>query len=84
MEACCGCGVCEAVCPEAGCITMVSETSFNDNASQWEAWRKDPDTYARWVAETIAKRPEDRSHGFRYLGQYQQQVPGVLETARQA
>jgi pyruvate ferredoxin oxidoreductase delta subunit len=83
MEACCGCGVCEAVCPVASCITMVNEASFHDNASQWEAWRKDPEVYARFVQETIAKRPADRSHGFRFRGQYQQQVPGVLEAARQ-
>jgi pyruvate ferredoxin oxidoreductase delta subunit len=82
MEACCGCGVCEAVCPEKDCVTMVNETHFHDTASQWEAWRKDPDGYRRFVAETIAKRPADRSHGFRFLGQYEQQVPGVLEGAR--
>ena len=84
MEACCGCGVCEAVCPEAGCVTMVNEADFHDNASQWESWRKDPDGYLRFVHETIAQRPADRSHGFRFRGQYQQQVPGELETARQA
>ncbi len=80
MEACCGCGVCEAVCPEADCITMVNETEFRDNASQWEAWRVDPDGYARWVAGKIAARPE-RSHGFRFRGQYEQQVPGELAAA---
>jgi pyruvate ferredoxin oxidoreductase delta subunit len=84
MEACCGCGVCEAVCPEANCITMVNETAFHDNASQWEAWRKDPEAYARFVQETIAKRPADRSHGFRFRGQYQPQAAGVIEAARQA
>jgi pyruvate ferredoxin oxidoreductase delta subunit len=83
LEACCGCGVCEAVCPEKDCITMVNETHFHDNASQWEAWRRDPEGYARWVKETIALRPADRSHGFRFRGQYEQQVPGVLEEARQ-
>ena len=41
MEACCGCGVCEAVCPVENCITMVNESVFEDNASQWEMWRKD-------------------------------------------
>jgi pyruvate ferredoxin oxidoreductase delta subunit len=81
MEACCGCGVCEAVCPEAECITMVNETDFRDNASQWEAWRKDPEAYAKWVAEKITVRPE-RSHGFRFRGQYEQQVPGELAAAR--
>jgi len=84
LEACCGCGVCEAVCPEKDCVTMVNETWFRDNSSQWEAWRKDPDGYARFVQETIARKPADRSHGFRFRGQYQQQVPGELEAARQA
>jgi pyruvate ferredoxin oxidoreductase delta subunit len=83
MEACCGCGVCEAVCPEKDCITMVTETHFKDNASQWDAWRKGPEAYAQWVKETIAQRPTDRSHGFRFRGQYEQQVPGVLDTAQQ-
>jgi pyruvate ferredoxin oxidoreductase delta subunit len=83
LEACCGCGVCEAVCPEKDCVTMVNETWFHDNSSQWEAWRKDPEAYARSVQETIARKPADRSHGFRFRGQYQQQVPGELEAAQQ-
>ena len=83
MEACCGCGVCEAVCPEANCITMVNETEFRDNASQWEMWRDDKDGYARWVSEKITARPE-RSHGFRFRGQYEQQVPGELASSRDA
>jgi pyruvate ferredoxin oxidoreductase delta subunit len=82
MEACCGCGVCEAVCPEPNCVTMVAETQFRDNASQWEAFKKDPGGYKRWVGERIKDRPE-RSHGFRYLGQYQQQVPDLLKLAEQ-
>jgi pyruvate ferredoxin oxidoreductase delta subunit len=82
MEACCGCGVCEAVCPEANCITMVNETEFRDNASQWQMWRRDADGYARWVGEKIEDRPE-RSHGFRYRGQYEAQVPGELSAAGQ-
>ena len=41
MEACCGCGVCEAVCPVKECVTMVNEIEFHDNASQWEEWRKE-------------------------------------------
>jgi len=83
MEACCGCGVCEAVCPEKDCVTMVAETEFRDNASQWELWRQDPEGYARWVAGKIAVRPE-RSHGFRFRGQYEQQVPGELASTRDA
>jgi pyruvate ferredoxin oxidoreductase delta subunit len=82
MEACCGCGVCEAVCPEPQCITMIEETHFHDNAGQWEAWRKDHDGYEAWVKTTIAGRPE-RSHGFRFRGQYEEQVPEMLTIARQ-
>jgi len=82
MEACCGCGVCEAVCPVKECVTMVNEVSFKGNDSQWEAWRKDKGTYKNWVKETISNRPE-RSHGFRYRGQYAEQTPEMLEIARQ-
>lgn len=78
MEACCGCGVCEAVCPVNECVTMVNEVAFGDNASQWEAWRKDKDGYQNWLKETISSRPQ-RSHGFRYRGQYQEQVAEMAE-----
>jgi pyruvate ferredoxin oxidoreductase delta subunit len=80
LEACCGCGVCEAVCPVPACITMVNETQFKDNSSQWEAWRKDAPAYQAHLAEWIKDRPE-RSHGFRFRGQYQQELPN--EFARQ-
>jgi len=81
MQACCGCGVCEAVCPVKDCVTMVNEAEFSDNASQWEAWRKDKDGYKTWLSEKIESRPE-RSHGFRYRGQYEEQVPEMLEIAQ--
>ncbi len=80
MEACCGCGVCEAVCPVEHCVTMVNETAFTDNSSQWEMWKKDKTTYKAWVQEKIQQTP-DRSHGFRFRGQYQEQVPEMLEIA---
>lgn len=69
MEACCGCGVCEAVCPVNECVTMVNEEAFEDNRSQWEMWTKDKESYAAWLSEKIANRPA-RSHGFHHLGQY--------------
>ncbi len=69
-------------CIRSGRSLMEATTHFSNNASQWETWRKDPAGYARWVKETISHRPADRSHGFRFLGQYEQQVPGELETAR--
>ena len=72
MEACCGCGVCEAVCPVDKCVTMVDETEFKDNGSQWETWRKDATGYLTWLNEKIETRPE-RSHGFRYT----RPVPGT-------
>lgn len=78
MSACCGCGVCEAVCPVEKCITMIDESHFSDNESQWQAYRKAPDAYKSWLVQTIANRPE-RSHGFRYRGQYEEQVPAVLK-----
>jgi pyruvate ferredoxin oxidoreductase delta subunit len=81
MQACCGCGVCEAVCPVKECVTMVNETEFKDNSSQWEAWRKDKKGYETWLQDKI-KGHEERSHGFRYKGQYEEQVPEMLEIAR--
>lgn len=83
MEACCGCGVCEAVCPVKECVTMVNEAAFTDNSSQWEAWRENEEGYQTWLADKIKQKPE-RSHGFRYLGQYEEQVPEVLEIAAKA
>jgi pyruvate ferredoxin oxidoreductase delta subunit len=82
MAACCGCGVCEDICPVDNCISMINETAFTDNASQWEAWRKDKPAYDKWLVATIANRPE-RSHGFRYRGQYEEQVPEMLKIAQQ-
>jgi pyruvate ferredoxin oxidoreductase delta subunit len=81
LEACCGCGVCEAVCPVKDCLTMVNEVSFRDNSSQWEAWRKDKPAYQADLKEKIAERHE-RSHGFRYRGQYAEQVPEMIKIAR--
>src|SRR5713226_4981414 len=82
MQACCGCGVCEAVCPVKDCVTMVNEVEFHDNASQWEMRNKDKEGYKRWLQSTIADRPE-RSHGFRFRGQYEEQVPEMLKIAQQ-
>jgi pyruvate ferredoxin oxidoreductase delta subunit len=82
MQACCGCGVCEAVCPVKECVTMVNEAEFRDNASQWEMWKSDKNDYGKWLQEKIAGHPE-RTHGFRYRGQYEEQIPEMLETARE-
>jgi pyruvate ferredoxin oxidoreductase delta subunit len=84
LEACCGCGICEAVCPVKACVTMVNEAHFQGNASQWEAYKKDHDAYLKWLEKTIelAEPPEKRSHGFRYRGQYQEQIPEAIEVAQ--
>ena len=74
MEACCGCAVCEAVCPVADCITMVNEAEFNDNDSQWEHWTQDKDGYHKWMTELIQVQKEKdatRSHGYHSPGTYE-------------
>jgi len=83
LEACCGCGICEDVCPVKNCITMVNESQFHDNKSQWEAFKKDQDAYLKWLEKTIQKaEPEEkRAYGFRYRGQYKEQIPEALEVA---
>jgi pyruvate ferredoxin oxidoreductase delta subunit len=83
LESCCGCGVCEEVCPVKHCISMVNESEFHDNNSQWEAFKKDQDAYLKWLETTIQKAEpiEKRAYGFRYRGQYQEQVPEALEVA---
>jgi pyruvate ferredoxin oxidoreductase delta subunit len=80
MEACCGCGVCEAVCPVEHCITMVNEAVFEDNASQWEMWRRDKPAYKTWLGEKIGdKKATVRSHGFRFRGQYEEELKRDLD-----
>jgi pyruvate ferredoxin oxidoreductase delta subunit len=73
MESCCGCGVCEAVCPVAGCVTMINEEAFEDNASQWQMWSQDKAGYAAWLSGMVAKR-STRSHGFHHVGQYEEEI----------
>jgi pyruvate ferredoxin oxidoreductase delta subunit len=84
LEGCCGCGICEAVCPVKDCITMVNEAEFHDNNSQWVAFKKDQEAYLKWLEKTIEKAEpiEKRSQGFRYRGQYKEQVPEALEVAK--
>jgi pyruvate ferredoxin oxidoreductase delta subunit len=75
MDSCCGCGVCEDVCPVPDCITMVNEEAFTDNSSQYDHWKKDKDGYQKWLAEKIAlPKAKNRSHGFHHWGQYKEEV----------
>jgi len=83
LEACSGCGICEEICPAPNCITMVSDHQFSDNASQWAAFKQDPNAYQAWVAAKSAAAVPlgERSHGYRYKGQYQEQIPAALAVA---
>ena len=70
----------EAVCPVEHCITMVNESVFDDNASQWEMWRKDKDAYKTWMTSKIGdKNATVRSHGFRFRGQYEKELETNLD-----
>jgi pyruvate ferredoxin oxidoreductase delta subunit len=81
MEACCGCGVCEDVCPVANCITMVNETAFADNSSQYEMWKQDTQGYQGWMQDKIAtaKTTEHRGHGFHHRGQYDEEIAALQQ-----
>src|SRR5258708_2575091 len=48
MAACCGCGVCEDICPGDHRISMINETAFPHNASPGEAWPKDNPANDQW------------------------------------
>jgi pyruvate ferredoxin oxidoreductase delta subunit len=81
MESCCGCGVCEAVCPVPDCITMVNEAEFNDNQSQWEMWQKDKEGYGQWMTALLEKQKVvERTHGFHHVGQYQEDIVKMGES----
>ena len=86
LESCSGCGICEAVCPVKNCINMVHESQFDNNDSQWVSFRKDKAAYLKNLEKTIktAEPIAERSQGFRYRGQYKEQVPAALEVARKA
>jgi len=59
---------------------MVKETVFEDNASQWEMWRKDKAAYKTWLLDKIGdKKTTVRSHGFRFRGQYEQEITKDLD-----
>ena len=80
MESCCGCGVCEAVCPVPDCVTMVNEANFNDNDSQWEAWQKDEQGYKQWMTVLKDKqKTETRTHGFHHVGGYKEEIEAIGE-----
>jgi pyruvate ferredoxin oxidoreductase delta subunit len=84
LQACCGCGICEAVCPVPDCIRMVPETAFADSASQWEAFRKDKAAYKATLNKVVAAPAAERSHGYRFKGQYKDQAAKALEIAQQS
>src|SRR3989442_14793766 len=67
MEACCGCGVCEGVCPVENCITMVNDAVFEDKARHWEMWRKGKQGHQTWLADQIVNNNAPLpTHGSRF------------------
>ncbi len=50
-EYCTGCGRCAQACPVDECIVMVDEMNFQNDESPWEAYKKDPQGYVKWVEE---------------------------------
>ena len=82
MEACCGCGVCDDVCPVADCVTMVNEAEFNDNSGQWEFWQRDKEGYNQWMTGLVEKaKAERRTHGFHHVGGYAEDIAEMEEVA---
>jgi pyruvate ferredoxin oxidoreductase delta subunit len=78
MDACCGCGVCEAVCPVPDCVTMVNEAKFNANDSQWESWQDNKEDYNQWMTRLVEEqKSETRTHGFHHVGGYAEQIQGA-------
>jgi hypothetical protein len=60
---------------------MVNEAVFEDNASQWEMWRQDKAGYKTWLLDKIAdKQATVRSHGFRFRGQYDEELKKDLDS----
>jgi len=84
LNGCCGCGICEAICPVENCITMVSESKFDSNDSEWLRFKKSKDEYLTWLDATIKNAEKERTHGFRYRGQYQKDAPAALELAQKS
>jgi hypothetical protein len=59
---------------------MVREDAFEDNASQWEMWRTDKAKYKTWMTDKIhSKEHITRSHGFRFRGQYEEEIKKDLD-----
>jgi pyruvate ferredoxin oxidoreductase delta subunit len=54
MESCCGCGICEQICPVQDCLVMVNEMAFRDRKSQYEMYRENPESYEKWRTEVVA------------------------------
>ena len=80
MDSCCGCGVCEAVCPVPDCVTMVGEADFEDNNSQYEMWQKDKEGYNQWMTDLVGKqKAETRTHGFHHVGGYAEEISEMTE-----
>ena len=62
MEACCGCGVCEAICPVPDCITMTNEVVFEERNSQYVMWKDDAEKYEKYMQEKLTQGKVENRH----------------------
>jgi hypothetical protein len=61
---------------------MVPETAFADSTSQYAAYRKDKAAYKALLDKVAVPPPAERSHGYRFKGQYKDQAVKALEIAQ--
>ena len=83
MEACFGCGVCEAVCPVSDCVTMVNETPVRGQRQPVGGVEAGPGGL-RALAQGEDRGGPERSHGFRFRGQNAEQVPDTSRSPARA
>ena len=81
MESCCGCGVCEAVCPAKDCVTMVQRGRLRGQREPvGDVAAGTRTSYTTWMTDKIHdKEHVVRSHGFRFRGQYEEEIKQELE-----
>ncbi|MFC1491734.1 (4Fe-4S)-binding protein [Nitrospinota bacterium] len=62
MEVCCGCGVCEAICPVPDCLSMANEIVFEDRNSQYQMWKDDKEEFAKYCEDKLSRGKIENRH----------------------